>query len=144
MKLVFRTQQRFGVFLPRYGSSGCSTFAISVPLYTCYHLLALEPPLAGLRDHESLNPTRCLRDIATACDLASVDHVQRQAIRIFFYFFQLHVVALVKMRQTLPFFLLCLVTFANALHFYLDANQKRCFIEELPSDTVVEGVDSPG
>lgn len=28
---------------------------------------------------------------------------------------------------------------ANALHFYLDANQKRCFIEELPTDTVVEG-----
>ncbi|KAF8227522.1 hypothetical protein L208DRAFT_1296379 [Tricholoma matsutake] len=27
----------------------------------------------------------------------------------------------------------------NALHFYLDANQKRCFIEELPTDTVVEG-----
>ncbi|KAF8638931.1 hypothetical protein AX16_010406 [Volvariella volvacea WC 439] len=30
-------------------------------------------------------------------------------------------------------------TTANALHFYLDANQKRCFIEELPSHTVVEG-----
>ncbi|KAF5331478.1 hypothetical protein D9758_015499 [Tetrapyrgos nigripes] len=29
--------------------------------------------------------------------------------------------------------------FANALHFYLDANEKRCFIEELPTDTVVEG-----
>lgn len=28
---------------------------------------------------------------------------------------------------------------AHALHFYLDANQKRCFIEELPTDTVVEG-----
>jgi len=27
----------------------------------------------------------------------------------------------------------------NALHFYLDANEKRCFIEEIPSDTVVEG-----
>ncbi|TFK32797.1 emp24/gp25L/p24 family/GOLD-domain-containing protein [Crucibulum laeve] len=35
--------------------------------------------------------------------------------------------------------LLCLVATANALHFYLDANQKRCFIEELPTDTVVEG-----
>lgn len=32
-----------------------------------------------------------------------------------------------------------LVAFANALHFYLDANEKRCFIEELPTDTVVEG-----
>ena len=29
---------------------------------------------------------------------------------------------------------------ANALHFYLDANEKRCFLEEIPSDTVVEGV----
>lgn len=27
----------------------------------------------------------------------------------------------------------------HALHFYLDANEKRCFIEELPTDTVVEG-----
>ncbi|KAL1746781.1 emp24/gp25L/p24 family/GOLD-domain-containing protein [Schizophyllum fasciatum] len=27
----------------------------------------------------------------------------------------------------------------HAVHFYLDANEKRCFIEELPSDTVVEG-----
>ncbi|KAG6908436.1 hypothetical protein DXG01_004661 [Tephrocybe rancida] len=36
--------------------------------------------------------------------------------------------------------LLCLaVSTAHALHFYLDANQKRCFIEELPTDTVVEG-----
>lgn len=36
----------------------------------------------------------------------------------------------------------CLFLFisaANALHFYLDANEKRCFIEELPTDTVVEG-----
>ncbi|KAJ7126552.1 membrane protein [Mycena crocata] len=31
------------------------------------------------------------------------------------------------------------VAVSNALHFYLDANEKRCFIEELPSDTVVEG-----
>ncbi|EAU90290.1 membrane protein [Coprinopsis cinerea okayama7 len=35
--------------------------------------------------------------------------------------------------------LLCFISACNALHFYLDANQKRCFIEELPSDTVVEG-----
>jgi len=36
----------------------------------------------------------------------------------------------------------CLFLFistVNALHFYLDANEKRCFIEELPTDTVVEG-----
>ena len=35
------------------------------------------------------------------------------------------------------FFLL--ITTVHALHFYLDANEKRCFIEELPSDTAVEG-----
>jgi hypothetical protein len=38
--------------------------------------------------------------------------------------------------------LCCLFLFTsavNALHFYLDANEKRCFIEELPTDTVVEG-----
>lgn len=38
--------------------------------------------------------------------------------------------------------LLHLLTIVNALHFYLDANEKRCFIEELPSDTVVEGMCS--
>ena len=31
------------------------------------------------------------------------------------------------------------ISVANALHFYLDANERRCFIEELPTDTVVEG-----
>ncbi|KAJ3556678.1 hypothetical protein NM688_g1895 [Phlebia brevispora] len=36
-------------------------------------------------------------------------------------------------------FLFFLVGAANALHFYLDANEKRCFLEEVPSDTVVEG-----
>jgi hypothetical protein len=35
--------------------------------------------------------------------------------------------------------LFCLAALANGLHFYLDANEKRCFIEELPTDTVVEG-----
>ncbi|KLO11530.1 hypothetical protein SCHPADRAFT_855261, partial [Schizopora paradoxa] len=38
--------------------------------------------------------------------------------------------------------LFCLLAFAsyvNALHFYLDASERRCFIEELPTDTVVEG-----
>jgi len=35
--------------------------------------------------------------------------------------------------------LLAAATAVNALHFYLDANQKRCFVEELPTDTVVEG-----
>ncbi|KAH9175986.1 emp24/gp25L/p24 family/GOLD-domain-containing protein [Lactarius sanguifluus] len=38
--------------------------------------------------------------------------------------------------------LLCLFLFisvVNSLHFYLDDNEKRCFIEELPTDTVVEG-----
>lgn len=45
-------------------------------------------------------------------------------------------------RQTClrPIYLLfLLVASANALHFYLDTNEKRCFIEELPTDTVVEG-----
>ncbi|KAG6863922.1 hypothetical protein C0991_001973 [Blastosporella zonata] len=37
------------------------------------------------------------------------------------------------------FLLLFFAATAQALHFYLDANQKRCFIEELPTDTVVEG-----
>ncbi|CUA70684.1 Protein ERP6 [Rhizoctonia solani] len=32
-----------------------------------------------------------------------------------------------------------LATSVNALHFYLDSNEKRCFIEELPTDTIVEG-----
>jgi len=45
------------------------------------------------------------------------------------------------MRITLFSFILCIVSAANALHFYLDANEKRCFIEELPTDTVVEGKD---
>lgn len=36
--------------------------------------------------------------------------------------------------------LLALVGPISALHFYLDANEKRCFIEELPTDTIVEGV----
>lgn len=31
------------------------------------------------------------------------------------------------------------ISAVNALHFYLDADEKRCFIEELPTDTVVEG-----
>lgn len=38
--------------------------------------------------------------------------------------------------------LLHFLTIVNALHFYLDANEKRCFIEELPSDTAVEGMCS--
>ncbi|KAI9508198.1 emp24/gp25L/p24 family/GOLD-domain-containing protein [Russula earlei] len=35
--------------------------------------------------------------------------------------------------------LLLFVSAVNALHFYLDADEKRCFIEELPTNTVVEG-----
>ncbi|KAM5532389.1 hypothetical protein V8D89_013422 [Ganoderma adspersum] len=35
--------------------------------------------------------------------------------------------------------LLVFAAAANALHFYLDTDEKRCFIEELPSETVVEG-----
>ena len=44
-----------------------------------------------------------------------------------------------KMRFAFFPLFLCFVTSINALHFYLDANQQRCFIEELPTDTVVEG-----
>ncbi|KAI0924671.1 hypothetical protein AcW1_006723 [Taiwanofungus camphoratus] len=35
--------------------------------------------------------------------------------------------------------LLCVVATTNALHFYLDTNEKRCFVEELPTETIVEG-----
>ncbi|KAF8200383.1 membrane protein [Pholiota molesta] len=35
--------------------------------------------------------------------------------------------------------LLSFLASVHALHFYLDANQQRCFIEELPTDTVVQG-----
>jgi len=44
------------------------------------------------------------------------------------------------MRNFTFFLVVSLISSINALHFYLDANQKRCFIEELPTDTVVEGV----
>ncbi|KAF8159722.1 emp24/gp25L/p24 family/GOLD-domain-containing protein [Crassisporium funariophilum] len=43
------------------------------------------------------------------------------------------------MRFALLSFLFCFLSSVHALHFYLDANQKRCFIEELPTDTVVDG-----
>lgn len=41
--------------------------------------------------------------------------------------------------RSLLFCLFFFISAVNALHFYLDANEKRCFIEELPTDTVVEG-----
>jgi hypothetical protein len=44
------------------------------------------------------------------------------------------------MRFHLLTLLLSFIVSINALHFYLDANQKRCFIEEIPTDTVVEGM----
>lgn len=44
------------------------------------------------------------------------------------------------MRLPLLSVVLAIAVTANALHFYLDANQKRCFIEEIPTDTVVEGM----
>lgn len=31
---------------------------------------------------------------------------------------------------------------ANALHFYLDKTEKKCFLEELPVNTMVEGASS--
>ena len=49
--------------------------------------------------------------------------------------------AMARGRPHLSLLLLLLIAAtANALHFYLDANEKRCFLEEIPSDTVVEGV----
>jgi hypothetical protein len=36
-------------------------------------------------------------------------------------------------------YLFLFISVVNSLHFYLDNNEKRCFIEELPTDTVVEG-----
>jgi hypothetical protein len=47
--------------------------------------------------------------------------------------------ALNKMRNFTFLLVISFISSINALHFYLDANQKRCFIEELPTDTVVEG-----
>jgi len=41
--------------------------------------------------------------------------------------------------RSLALFALALVTTAQALHLYLDAEDKRCFVEELPTDTIVEG-----
>lgn len=32
---------------------------------------------------------------------------------------------------------------ANALHFYLDKTEKKCFLEELPVNTMVEGAPGP-
>ena len=42
-------------------------------------------------------------------------------------------------RASLLYILLALSSYVTALHFYLDASERRCFIEELPTDTVVEG-----
>lgn len=43
------------------------------------------------------------------------------------------------MRLTLLLSLLCLAKFSQALHFYLETGQTRCFLEELPKDTIVVG-----
>lgn len=43
------------------------------------------------------------------------------------------------MRSAIPSILLLLLPLTNALHFYLDANEQKCFMEELPIDTIVEG-----
>ncbi|KZS91184.1 hypothetical protein SISNIDRAFT_394236, partial [Sistotremastrum niveocremeum HHB9708] len=41
----------------------------------------------------------------------------------------------------IPIFLLlsCLTSLTSALHFYLESTEMRCFVEELPSSTVLEG-----
>lgn len=41
--------------------------------------------------------------------------------------------------RAIPLALLALVSYSHALHFYIESEQKRCFVEELPTDTVVEG-----
>ncbi|KIJ55566.1 hypothetical protein M422DRAFT_151654 [Sphaerobolus stellatus SS14] len=41
--------------------------------------------------------------------------------------------------QRFSVLILAFVLQIHALHFYLDAGEKRCFIEELPTDTIVEG-----
>ncbi|KAL1703508.1 emp24/gp25L/p24 family/GOLD-domain-containing protein [Schizophyllum commune] len=46
---------------------------------------------------------------------------------------------LLKSLQICSLLLLNAALSVHAVHFYLDANEKRCFIEELPSNTVVEG-----
>ncbi|KAG8928889.1 emp24p/erv25p- protein [Tulasnella sp. 419] len=41
----------------------------------------------------------------------------------------------------LPLYIVSLILiggYVNALHFYLDAGERRCFVEELPTDTIVE------
>lgn len=49
------------------------------------------------------------------------------------------------MRSPLSFLTLLFSTIAflpllsSALHFYLDASENKCFLEELPVDTIVEG-----
>jgi hypothetical protein len=35
--------------------------------------------------------------------------------------------------------LVLLPVLSSALHFYLDASENKCFLEELPVDTIVEG-----
>lgn len=48
------------------------------------------------------------------------------------------------MRSFSPVFLvLLLLPLSQALHFYLDANEQKCFMEELPMDTIVEGPLTP-
>ena len=48
-----------------------------------------------------------------------------------------------KSLQICSLLLLNAVLSVHAVHFYLDANEKRCFLEEIPSDTVVEGTPVP-
>ncbi|OXM79210.1 eclair-PA [Cryptococcus neoformans Bt63] len=43
------------------------------------------------------------------------------------------------MRISQALFALPLLSVADALHFYFESNEKRCFLEELPSQTIVEG-----
>ncbi|ODN75272.1 hypothetical protein L202_06456 [Cryptococcus amylolentus CBS 6039] len=43
------------------------------------------------------------------------------------------------MKLAQVFLALPLLSAVNALHFYFESDEKRCFLEELPSETIVEG-----
>ena len=44
-------------------------------------------------------------------------------------------------RSLLLFFALGIIVPANALYFYMDSTNPKCFYEELPKDTLVVGMN---
>lgn len=95
----------------------------------------------------SAQPTECgrqrIRGDLRSADLPANSHRQRSQPRTKRPPFT---IAMSRLRPShLSVWLLVLVAAAsccNALHFYLDSNEKRCFLEEIPADTVVEGIVS--